>query len=386
MKEKIKIYRKYIEQGVFILIVVGLIFVMGTLFKNGGYLAAQIIQGIKTFLDVIAPMIYAFGLAYVLYKPMRFTQRYINKGIEKLGLLKKEETKQLVSRLVSIFIVFAIVAGSLVLLIQFLVPPIIENLESLLKQHSQIEVTVREGIYQLQEFLGNIKGNIDILLNPNERVTSMVVMATDLLGQIGTLFIDMVATIILTFYFLKDKERLFESLDRFANLIFSRKVKQYVQVVIKDIDEIIGGFIVGTILAGIIVGVISTTLMLIIGHPFAVLIGTVAGITNMIPYVGPVVGAILALVLGLLDSVQLGVIGCILLLLYQQVDGNFIEPKVVGDKIGLAPVWILIAVIIGGSYYGGIGMILSAPIAALIKVYIDRACKYKAIRQANKIQ
>ncbi|MEG2545657.1 MAG: AI-2E family transporter, partial [Niameybacter sp.] len=189
--------------------------------------------------------------------------------------------------------------------------------------------------------------------------------------------IDVIATLILTFYFLKDKERLFAAIDRFGDVIFSPTIKRYVRVVVEDINEILGGFIVGTIFAGMIVGAISTGLMLMIGHPFAVLIGTVAGITNMIPYVGPLVGAVLALVLGLLDSVSLGVTGCILLLLYQQIDGNFIEPKVVGDKIGLPPVWILIVVIIGGSYYGGVGMILSAPVAALIKVYIDRAYEYK---------
>lgn len=100
---------------------------------------------------------------------------------------------------------------------------------------------------------------------------------------------------------------------------------------------------------------------------------------NIIPYVGPIIGAALAFGLGIFSSLGLGVSGAILLLLYQQIDGNFVQPKIVGDKVGLIPVWILIAVLIGGSYFGAIGMILSIPVAGLIRIYFNRYAKYKNI-------
>lgn len=70
--------------------------------------------------------------------------------------------------------------------------------------------------------------------------------------------------------------------------------------------------------------------------------------------------------------IKLGILGFILLIAYQQIDGYFIQPKILGDSVGLAPVWIFIAILIGGNYLGALGMILSVPIAALCKVYIDR--------------
>lgn len=381
MKEKIEQYRKYIEYGIFITIMVVILLGVYTLFRNGGVMIGAFASGLGRFLDVISPIIYAFALAYILYRPTTWIEKKLKGLLEKISLFKKKGALDLISRLISIIVVFIIVGMALVLLVQFLVPPIIENIEKVVIEHPEIGNTFTMALEQLKNFLHDMKQGVDVLANPKEVILPVVESIGGVIGHIGGFLIDTIATIILTFYFLKDKERLFVAINRFTDIIFSVGVKKYVKVVLDDIDEILGGFIIGTILAGIIVGVISTSLMLMIGHPFAVLIGTVAGITNMIPYVGPIIGAILALVLGFLVSPKLGITGCILLLIYQQIDGNFIEPKVVGDKIGLSPVWILIVVIIGGSYYGGLGMVLSAPVAALIKVYIDRAYEYKMTRR-----
>ena len=164
---------------------------------------------------------------------------------------------------------------------------------------------------------------------------------------------------------------------RLRDVLLPYKVGRALTIFLLDLDNIVGRFIVGEILDSVIVGVVSTILLLIIRHPFAVLIGVIAGVTNIIPYIGPVIGAALAFFFGIFTSLPLGIIGAILLLLYQQIDGNFVQPKIVGDKIGLSPVWILIAVLIGGSYFGPIGMILSMPVAGLLKVYFNRYSEYK---------
>lgn len=383
MKEWLAKYKKYVEQGIFLLIMIVLVFGIYTLFKNGKIITQVVTSGTGRFLDVISPIIYAFALAYILYRPMKFIEGKLTTLINKCCKDKSFKGIELGVRLLSIVIVFVIVGASLMLLIHFLVPPIVENVQKLLRSNLQLGEPFKAALLELNHTLENAKSDFNVLIQSKDFILTLAGYVGKVIGNLGGAVIDFVATLILTFYFLKDKERLFKAMDRFGDVIFSPKIKKYVQVVLGDIDEIIGGFIVGTLLAGIIVGVISTALMLMIGHPFAVLIGTVAGITNMIPYVGPLVGAALALILGLLDSVSLGVTGCILLLLYQQIDGNFIEPKVVGDKIGLPPVWILIVVIIGGSYYGGMGMILSAPVAALIKIYIDRIYEYKKNRASQ---
>lgn len=189
--------------------------------------------------------------------------------------------------------------------------------------------------------------------------------------------IDLVVSVILTFYFLKDKEKLFAMISKFGTIVCTPKVKKSIIEFVKTLDDVVGRYLLGTILDSFIVGVVPVILMLLIKQPFAILIGVAAGFTNVIPCVGPIVGSGLAFGLGIFSSLGLGVLGAVLLLLYQQIDGNIIQPKIVGDQVGLMPMWILISVLIGGSYFGGIGMIASVPAAALIGVYLDRIYKRK---------
>ena len=155
-------------------------------------------------------------------------------------------------------------------------------------------------------------------------------------------------------------------------ILLSSKLRQRIKYFLKDLHEVFGNFILGQLLDALIVGIASTTLLLIIGHPFALLIGVIAGITNVIPYIGPIIGAALALILGIFTNVKLGILGCVLLIIYQQIDGNIIQPKILGDSVGLAPVWIFIAILVGGSYLGAVGMIISVPLVALMKRYFER--------------
>ncbi|MEE0881650.1 MAG: AI-2E family transporter, partial [Turicibacter sp.] len=169
-----------------------------------------------------------------------------------------------------------------------------------------------------------------------------------------------------------DTQLILNTIDKLATVILSDSFKQKTKRFLKDVHEVFGGFILGQLLDALIVGIASTILLLIIGHPFALLIGFIAGITNVIPYIGPIIGAVLALILGLFTSVRLGVLGALLLIVYQQIDGNFVQPKILGESVGLAPVWIFMAILIGGNYFGAIGMILAVPIVALLKIYLER--------------
>ena len=203
-------------------------------------------------------------------------------------------------------------------------------------------------------------------------LTTIFDSGTGMITNVASFFIHLVATIILTFYFLKDKESILKTIDKIATITLSSKIKKRVKYFLKDLHEVFGNFILGQLLDALIVGIASTILLLIIGHPFALLIGFIAGITNVIPYIGPIIGAALALILGIFTSVKLGVLGGVLLIIYQQIDGNFVQPKILGDSVGLAPVWIFIAILIGGSYFGAFGMILSVPLVALLKRYLER--------------
>lgn len=387
MLEKFKLESKYIRYGLYIILAILLLFLGYKIIDNGSYLIDITKSNIYNFFRMISPIFYAFLISYLLFKPVVFFQNLISKLYSRITKRKINDRIYKISRVLGIIIMFVIISIAIALVINFVIPPIVENIKILLSKLPEYQTQMKIWIEEIVGFFN--KNNMDI-----QATGELATGVTDKLFLVGnktlafiansvttlsSLILDLILTIILTFYFLKDKEVLFKNFKKIRDVVMPKKFGRALTIFVNDIDEIVGKFLVAEILDSVIVGVVSTILMLLIRHPFSILIGCVAGLTNIIPYVGPIIGAALAFGLGIFSSLGLGVSGAILLLLYQQIDGNFVQPKIVGDKVGLIPVWILIAVLIGGSYFGAIGMILSIPVAGLIRIYFNRYAKYKNI-------
>lgn len=380
MFDKVNISKRYLNIGIVTLIIgVILLFVYQLSLHSGDILLAAK-QLLFNFITIISPIIYAFVIAYVLYRPLIFIEKNLMKLTKKLT---KKSLPAGALRLISILILAIIVVWSILTLINSIFPPIVNSINTLLNSlpNFQNEITT---------WLTNLTPHFESIQITESQINELTSLLTNFLKTLGRnllsvgtgvvtnltgLVINTIATIILTFYFLKDKETIFMGIDRLGTVILSTKMKCHLKHFLNDLHEIFGNFIVGQLTDATIVGIASSILLLIIGHPFALLIGVIAGVTNIIPYVGPIIGAALAFILGLFTSVKLGVLGFILLIAYQQVDGYFIQPKILGDSVGLAPVWIFMAILIGGNYFGALGMILAVPLAALAKVYVDRRFK-----------
>ncbi|HNU81001.1 MAG TPA: AI-2E family transporter, partial [Bacillota bacterium] len=132
-------------------------------------------------------------------------------------------------------------------------------------------------------------------------------------------------------------------------------------------------FIRGQLLAALIVGILSSIGLSIIRLDFAILIGMTAGIANIIPYFGPILGSVPAVIVGLLSGNPVkALLAIIVLVAVQQIDGTLISPRIVGSSVGLHPVFVMLSMIIGGSYLGLLGMLIAVPIAAIIKMFLVR--------------
>lgn len=386
MINKLNISKKHINYGIFIIIIGATLFLAFSLISNGGVILNGIGNIIAHFLNVISPIIYAFIISYILYYPVIKIEGLILKIVGDKNRDKFRVGARVISILLMIIILILVTIG----LINFIIPPLVNNIDSLLSSLPQYEQRINTMIWELNDYLASLSIDADtttgfvsqiklLVGNIAERALGLI---SSTIGSTAGFIVDFIVTVILAVYFLKDKEKIFDALNKFGVIVFSEKVRRNIKIFISDLDNIVGQFLLGEILDSIIVGIVSALLMFFIGNPFAVLIGLVAGITNIIPYVGPIVGAVLAFFLGSFTSLKMGIWGFVLLILYQQVDGNFVQPKIVGDKVGLSPVWILIAVLIGGSYLGPLGMIVGVPIAALVAVYIDR--RYKQIVERRK--
>lgn len=389
MFDKLKENKLYIKYGVIIIFIAIVVVLTVKTISYWDFLLDWTVLQVKEFFSIIAPVIYAVLLAYLLYQPIKYIDKFICSWLASYTKNNYNNRYNRIVRFISVFIVFGVVVIILILVYNFLIPPTLRSIEEIIQSlpefQAQLKTWTNELVEQLNsknidvENTGQLSGQIiDKVGGAAQGVLNTIL---SWFSNISSIVVDTVVTIILTVYFLLDRERLIYQLRRVRDVLFPRRLGRWISIFIHDLDNIVGGFLVGELLDSIIVGIVSTVLLLLIKHPFAILIGVIAGATNIIPYVGPIIGAALAFFFGIFTSIPLGITGAVLLLLYQQIDGNFIQPKIVGDKIGLSPVWILIAVLIGGSYFGALGMILSMPLAGLLRIYFNRYSEYKALKR-----
>lgn len=387
MIDKLKSNKLYIKYGVIIIFIAIVAVLAVKIIAYWDFILDFLVLEVSEFFSIIAPILYAILLAYLLYQPIK----YIDKFLYNCFNSKKDKIKKYnkLIRFISVLIMLGVVVILLILVYNFLIPPMLRSINEIIHSLPEFQAQLRTWTNELVQQLNSKNINVqntghlsgDIIDKVGVVAQGVLNTVFSLFSNLSSIVLDTVVTIILTVYFLIDRERLIYQLRRIRDVLFSPRIGRGISIFIHDLDDIVGGFLVGEVLDSIIVGIVSALLLLLIRHPFAILIGVIAGVTNIIPYVGPIIGAALAFFFGIFTSIPLGIAGAVLLLLYQQIDGNFVQPKIVGDKIGLSPVWVLIAVLIGGSYFGALGMILSMPFAGLLRIYFNRYSDYKRLKE-----
>ncbi len=169
---------------------------------------------------------------------------------------------------------------------------------------------------------------------------------------------------ILSFYFLQDMENIKSKL---ASWI-PESWKKEIMPLWKEIDLILTSFIRGHLIVACFVGIATAIGLALLNVDFPILLGIIAGLADLIPYFGPILGALPAVALALLQSVQLAVYVALLMFFIQQLESNVLTPKILGNSVGLHPLFIIFALLAGGELYGILGMLFAVPVAAVLKV------------------
>lgn len=387
MIDKLKSNKLYIKYGVIIIFIAIVAVLAVKIIAYWDFILDFLVLEVSEFFSIIAPILYAILLAYLLYQPIKYIDKFLYNCFNSKNDKIKKYNKLI--RFISVLIMLGVVVILLILVYNFLIPPMLRSINEIIHSLPEFQAKLRTWTNELVQQLNSKNINVqntghlsgDIIDKVGVVAQGALNTVFSLFSNLSSIVLDTVVTIILTVYFLIDRERLIYQLRRIRDVLFPPRIGRGISIFIHDLDDIVGGFLVGEVLDSIIVGIVSALLLLLIRHPFAILIGVIAGVTNIIPYVGPIIGAALAFFFGIFTSIPLGIAGAVLLLLYQQIDGNFVQPKIVGDKIGLSPVWVLIAVLIGGSYFGALGMILSMPFAGLLRIYFNRYSDYKRLKE-----
>ncbi|RQD72514.1 MAG: AI-2E family transporter [Tindallia sp. MSAO_Bac2] len=287
-------------------------------------------------------------------------------------------------RVWSVLVLFLSGIFLIVFLFYTLVPSIAEELRRLGEQLPEFSMALYhgfEGWYQQTlsgvEFLPEHPQeileffNLDFSTITNFLFNSLGNLATQV-GSIISSLVYIVTIPVLTFYFMKD-ERKIADLIKESVPVFSQK---WVFPLANQVDRVLSGFIRGQLLVALFVGVASGLALIILGVEFAILIGIIAGITNIIPYLGPILGGIPAAIIAFLDTPIKALWVIIAFVIIQQTESSVVSPRIVGQRVGLHPTVIILALLVGGSLWGFLGLLIAVPLAAILNVLISAALRW----------
>lgn len=338
---------------------------------------------------IMTPFIYGFLLAYILNFIMVFFQ---SKIFYKIG--EKNRSLKGLQKSVSLICTYLVAFGIVTFLVAILAPQVSKSFESLYLNMKDYLKGAEETLNEVLEFLDNTFGlNLISENQVNKFIENVVSLFTgsDIKGfykqVFDTVFPAAVSTasniynwfiaIIVSVYFLACKERLCKQIKAISYAYMPEKVLRKSIEIVNVSNNMCGRFLIGKIVDSIIIGILCFIGMSIFRFEYAPLISVIVGFTNVIPVFGPFIGAIpSAFLLLLVDPVQ-----ClwfvVFIIVLQQLDGNVIGPKILGNQIGISGFWIMFSVLVGGGLFGVPGMILGVPVFAVIYDLLGKNVKLR---------
>ncbi len=348
----------------------------------------------RRILKILSPIIWGFVIAYLLNPIMKLSERTYTK----LFCRKKPHKKAARRISVAITMLFFILIISL--FFYAIVPEIARNISSILKKSGEwitdIENTfnnILEKNPKLNKFYKKEFDNIITYLqnyveNKQPGIEDFVTNITK--GALNFLIgvKDFILGLIVSVYLLLSKENLIAQIKKITLAIFPKRTCQRIFNVYHKSNKMFIGFISGKIIDSIIIGILCFIVMRIIGINYSVLISLIIGVTNIIPFFGPFIGAIPSAMLVFFDTPRDVIPFLIFILILQQFDGNILGPRILGDSTGLPAFWVLFAIFLGGGLFGFTGMLLGIPtfalIYALFRDFVENKLKRKRLPTDTK--
>lgn len=375
-----------LKYGVFIIVMALILYVLYFIIGNIDHVTIAVGKFISGFFTVISPLIIGLVLAYIIDPGVTFFDGKISGKLA--GEVEEGEKKikrERASRLISVLIMYLILISAVVILLYFFAVMIMGKLvvssmtdfvSTLMDLIKDYEVDIQNWIENIPDaaFSNELQDTVNGImqwLSENFNASAVIGSVSNLVGSI----VNFVVGIIVSIYLLIDKKYFVGFWNKAMQLFFPNKHER-INDVLRDCDEVLAKFIRGVLLDALIVATLASVALTVGGLEFGVFVGIVAGMCNVIPYFGPILGMIPAFLVGFLtDGIWQGVIAVVILLVIQQIDGNLIYPKVVGSSTGLHPLFVLLAVTIAGTLGGLTWMILAVPVAGILQVFISKWAK-----------
>ena len=338
-------------------------------------------DAIGNFIDVIAPFLSGALLAYLLYIPASRIEKNFQKSKKKF--IKKK------ARGLSVLITFILAILVIILLVNVILPVVTESIIELvnnfqgywnsavnrLNELPEDSILKSQKVTEIIKTIGENIQNIDLTqyINP-EKITGYVKSALSVASGIFDVFVAIVVSI----YFLLQRGQIINFLRKLSTAMFDEKTCSKIGQYVDSTNRIFFKFISSQLLDAVIVGVLVTIAMSIIGVKYAVLLGFMIGLFNIIPYFGAIVAVAISILITIITGgLSQALIMAIVVIILQQIDSNVINPKIIGNSLEISPLLVIFAVTIGGAYFGVLGMFLAVPVAAVLKILVNDWIEFK---------
>ena len=387
---KININKKYFEISMYVIFTCIVIFLLSRFTDQLPAIAKTTGSALKWVGAILKPVIIGFIIAYLLFPMLERLESLL----QKIKPLKKKKSVrglavalQGVIILVGLFIVVSLLVS--VITKQARAANSEDIIEGIKTYANSINELYRELIDRLDKLNINsaeIKSSVDTFTN---NLGKYMLNLSSQLGNLANNLKDGLATaffaLIFSIYFLLDMPKLKNYWGRVLGIILPEKVKTTLDTLIKDADKVFSGYIRGQAIDAFMVGVVVSIVFSIIGIQYAIVIGLLIGLGNLIPYMGPIVGYSSIVIVGIATSdYKSMVIAAIALLIIQAIDGNLIYPKLLSTSVNIHPMIVIISLTVGASIGGLVGMIVAVPTGALVKVWFERLVNIAEKRNVNK--
>lgn len=358
-----------------------------------------LIAAVNKFLAVLTPFIVGFIIAYILNIPYTFLMNRTFKFMDKPPEERTSKLDEFLARLrkpLSLILSFAILFAVIVLLLSIIIPQITNSIQGVVDNFGVYYTSFQAWVFSVAERLGfKAETTSDIFASINEVIAKytggdftdtagMIDVGTIVSGITNYLFphifdftknlynviYNVILSVVVSVYYLANKEILMNQIKKITYSVVPQKYLGKVLRIVDICNNKVGKFLYGKIIDSTIIGILCFIVLRILNIDYAVLLSVFVGVTNIIPFFGPIIGAIPGVILLLMIDPLQALVFIVIIIIIQQLDGNVIGPKILGDQLGISGFWIMFSVLVGGGLFGFMGLLLSVPIFAVIYLLV----------------
>ncbi len=336
-------------------------------------------KNLNSVMGVLSPVIFGGILAYLLNIPLNFLERNLNKlgFFEKLSFRKKRNIALGLTYVIVLFLIF--------MFFSLLIPQLVESVSKL---STMINDYLNQNKFNSWESIFNKYG---VLPQVSEFLTDSLTKLTEylkgFLSKLGPMLTSLASGLISTtitaligffisLYLLSSKEHFSNIIKKTTYAIFPGKAAEKLIEISRDLGESVKSYLTGSLLGSAILGLEVSIVLFFLGVEGIITMGLILTISNMIPYIGPWLGAIPVFIMIGVQDIRTAMIFIVVIVIAQQIDGNIVQPRIQSGQMGMNSFWIVFSIIIGGSLFGIPGMIIGVPIFAVLYTLIKELVEY----------